>query len=89
MLALYRDGRQAEALAAYQHARRVLVEELGAEPGAELRELHQQILTADPALAGAGSRDGRTAGCRRAGRYRGSCRAPVPHFAGRAASWRS
>jgi DNA-binding SARP family transcriptional activator len=51
MLALYRDGRQAEALAAYQRARDVLVEELGVEPGPGLRELHQQILSADPALA--------------------------------------
>ncbi len=51
MLALYRCGRQAQALAAYQHARRVLVEELGADPGTELRELHKQILAADPALA--------------------------------------
>ena len=50
MLALYRDGRRAEALAAYRRAREVLVEELGAEPGSELRELHQQILTTDPAL---------------------------------------
>jgi DNA-binding SARP family transcriptional activator/Flp pilus assembly protein TadD len=45
MLALYRDGRQAEALAAYQRARRVLVDEVGTEPGAELSELHRQILT--------------------------------------------
>jgi DNA-binding SARP family transcriptional activator len=51
MLALYRDGRRAEALAAYQQARHVLIDELGAEPGTGLRELHQQILTADPALA--------------------------------------
>ena len=51
MLALYRDGQQARALAAYQAVRRVLVAELGAEPGAELRRLQQQILTADPALA--------------------------------------
>jgi DNA-binding SARP family transcriptional activator len=51
MLALYRDGRQAEALTAYQRARRALIEELGAEPGPELRELQQQILAADPALA--------------------------------------
>ncbi len=51
MLALYRCGRQAEALAAYQHARQVLVSELGAEPSSDLRELHQQILTADPVLA--------------------------------------
>jgi DNA-binding SARP family transcriptional activator/tetratricopeptide (TPR) repeat protein len=50
MLALYRDSRQAEALAAYQQARDVLVEELGAEPGPELQQLHQQILDADPAL---------------------------------------
>jgi DNA-binding SARP family transcriptional activator len=50
MLALYRCGRQAEALTAYQQARAVLVEELGVEPGSELRELQQQILAADPAL---------------------------------------
>jgi DNA-binding SARP family transcriptional activator len=51
MLALYRDGRQAEALAAYQHARQILVEELGAEPGPALKRLHGQILAADPALS--------------------------------------
>jgi tetratricopeptide (TPR) repeat protein len=51
MLSLYRCGRQAEALAAYQYARQILVEELGTEPGAELRELHQRILRADPGLA--------------------------------------
>jgi DNA-binding SARP family transcriptional activator/tetratricopeptide (TPR) repeat protein len=50
MLALYRDGRQGEALAAYRHARSVLIEELGTEPGTGLRELHQQLLTADPIL---------------------------------------
>jgi DNA-binding SARP family transcriptional activator/tetratricopeptide (TPR) repeat protein len=51
MLALYRCGRQAEALAAYQRARDVLAEELGVEPGPVLRELHQQMLVADPALS--------------------------------------
>ena len=51
MLALYRDGRQAEALAAYQQARRVLIDEVGAEPGLALRQLEQQILREDPALA--------------------------------------
>ena len=50
MLALYRDDRQGEALAVYTAARRTLVEELGAEPGSGLRQLHQQILAADPAL---------------------------------------
>lgn len=50
MLALYRCGRQAEALEAYQDARRALVDELGIEPGRELRDLHQQILNQDPAL---------------------------------------
>jgi DNA-binding SARP family transcriptional activator/tetratricopeptide (TPR) repeat protein len=51
MLALYRCGRQTEALAAYQRARHVLISELGIEPGDGLRELHQRILSADPALA--------------------------------------
>jgi DNA-binding SARP family transcriptional activator len=50
MLALYRDGRRGEALAAYQQARVVLVEELGTEPGAGLSEVHRQILAGDPAL---------------------------------------
>ena len=50
MLALYRAGRQAEALAAYQRARNFLVEEIGSEPGTGLREMHQRILAADPAL---------------------------------------
>ena len=50
MQALYRSGRRAEALEAYQAARRVLIEELGSEPGPELQALHQQILTDDPVL---------------------------------------
>ncbi len=56
MLALYRDGRQAEALAVYRAARGVLVEELGAEPGRELRGLHEQILAGDPGLDLSGPR---------------------------------
>lgn len=51
MLALYRSGRQADALTHYHHVRQRLVESIGADPGSALRELHQQILTADPALA--------------------------------------
>jgi DNA-binding SARP family transcriptional activator/tetratricopeptide (TPR) repeat protein len=50
MLALYRAGRQAEALDAYQAARAALTEELGIEPGRELRELQEAILRQDPAL---------------------------------------
>jgi predicted ATPase len=51
MLALYRCERQADALQAYQDARRTLVEELGIEPGERLRELERAILAQDPALA--------------------------------------
>ena len=54
MLALYRCGRQAEALAAYQRTRRMLVDELGVEPGRELRDLQAGILDADPGLAAPG-----------------------------------
>jgi len=50
MLALYRCGRQAEALEAYREGRALLVEELGLEPGEELQRLEQAILRHDPAL---------------------------------------
>src|SRR5215212_1054132 len=50
MLALYQSGRQAEALRAYQQGRRLLSEELGLDPGADLQQLEQQILVRDPAL---------------------------------------
>ena len=51
MLALYRCGRQADALDAYRLARTTLVDEIGVEPGPELRELERAILRQDPALA--------------------------------------
>jgi DNA-binding SARP family transcriptional activator len=50
MLALYRCGRQAEALGTYRDGRRALVDELGIEPGAELQELERAMLNQDPAL---------------------------------------
>ena len=50
MLALYRSGRHAEALASYQIFRRKLADELGIEPSASLRELERQILQQDPSL---------------------------------------
>jgi DNA-binding SARP family transcriptional activator/tetratricopeptide (TPR) repeat protein len=51
MLALYRVGRPSDALAQYQRIRQQLAGELGTDPGPALRDLHQRILVADPALA--------------------------------------
>ncbi|HEU5477140.1 MAG TPA: BTAD domain-containing putative transcriptional regulator [Gaiellaceae bacterium] len=51
MLALYRCGRQADALEVYRDARRILVEELGLEPSPALQELERAILRQDPSLA--------------------------------------
>jgi DNA-binding SARP family transcriptional activator len=93
MLALYRDGRQGEALAVYQQARRSLIDELGAEPGPGLRELQRQILVADPALAASASAEviGDPSGPARSPAEQHispavprQLPAAAPHFAGRA-----
>ena len=74
MLALYRCGRQADALQAYRDARRALAEELGIEPGRPLQELEQSILRQDAALdvrpSDAGLRPGRRAAGLLVGRER-------------------
>jgi YVTN family beta-propeller protein len=51
IIALYRCGRPSDALTAYDHLRRQLADELGADPSPPLQNLHQQLLTHDPALA--------------------------------------
>ena len=79
MLALYRSGRPADALAAYREARRVLVTEIGIEPGPELQLLHQRILAGDrerPASPGGHQP------------VPALLPADVPHFVGRAAELR-
>jgi DNA-binding SARP family transcriptional activator len=82
MLALYRCGRQAEALAAYQRTRRMLVDELGVEPGRELRDLQSWILDGDPRLAAPGTV---LASLVPVGVVPRQLPAGVPHFTGRAA----
>ena len=64
MLALYRCGRQAEALAAYRRARDLLAGELGIDPGEPLRRLHASVLAQDPALDWSDSRQGPAEGHR-------------------------
>jgi DNA-binding SARP family transcriptional activator len=54
MIALYRCGRQAEALQAFHDTRQVLADELGIDPGPELSRIHQQILALDPSLEAPG-----------------------------------
>jgi predicted ATPase/DNA-binding SARP family transcriptional activator len=81
MLALYRAGRQADALRAYQAARAVLGEELGLEPGRELQRLEAAILAQDPDLdlrERIGAREGSRAGARS-----GNLPASVSSFIGR------
>jgi DNA-binding SARP family transcriptional activator len=63
MLALYRSGRQAEALERYREGRRLLVDELGIEPSADLQDLERRILRRDPSLDDVRTSPQRRRGC--------------------------
>jgi DNA-binding SARP family transcriptional activator len=58
MLALYRSGRQADALRVFQHTRTTMCADLGIEPCTDLQRLHQRILRADPGIAAPSARNG-------------------------------
>ncbi|WP_162451453.1 BTAD domain-containing putative transcriptional regulator [Phytoactinopolyspora mesophila] len=77
MTALYRCGRAAEALEEFRHARAKAIDELGLEPGADLRELERAILTEDPALDPPYARAARTRA------VPAELPAPHPSFTGR------
>jgi DNA-binding SARP family transcriptional activator len=95
MTALYRSGRQAEALTAFRQAARYLRDELGVDPSAELQELHQRILANDASLGNPASAGQRSAGgagqvssggvAEPAGRLPAPAQLPyaIPHFVGR------
>jgi DNA-binding SARP family transcriptional activator/tetratricopeptide (TPR) repeat protein len=84
MLALYRCGQQAEALRWFERTRLNLADELGADPGPQLRVLHQQILRADPALALPANGSGAKSSSSVAGPVPRQLPADVAAFTGRA-----
>jgi len=85
MVALYRCGRQDEALRWFEQTRRHLAGELGTDPGPELRALHEQILRADPSLAAVPGAAVPGAAVRPAAPLPRELPADVPAFTGRAA----
>ena len=85
MLALYRSGRQGDALAAYRDVSTQLAEELGVEPGTGLRDLHQRILAADPDLIRDQATQPVIPTARPARVVPGQLPASIRHFTGRAA----
>ena len=87
MTALYRSGRQAEALDAYQDARRALVDELGIEPSTALQELERAILRQDPALNLPGDGARRLSARPRSGRF--SSRSRTRRASTRCSRWPS
>ena len=79
MLALYRSGRQADALDAFARARRTFASELGLEPGEQLSRLHTQMLERDPSLLlGTSAVGGLAGGVAASGAVPGPARAPAP-----------
>ncbi|MFE7077397.1 BTAD domain-containing putative transcriptional regulator [Streptomyces sp. NPDC057620] len=83
MLALYRTGRAADALACYQNVRQRLTHELGADPGPGLRALHQRILANDPTLSLAEPAPRSTPGDPAPPRVPRQLLTPPAHFVGR------
>jgi DNA-binding SARP family transcriptional activator len=85
MLALYRSGQQGEALRWFERTGKRLANELGADPGPQLRALHEQILRADPALLLPATGSGAKPGSSVAGSVPRQLPADVAGFTGRAA----